>query len=95
MKKYHVMSLWTSVCLGSCAHRTPGTPCQRLEGLGSRLAVPRPYILILLKYGLVREISMETTRVGVSMEMPSFTMTSFQSAQGQVSSLVGVLEWRH
>ena len=43
--------------------------------------VPRPYILILLEYG---EISMETVIVGVSMEMPSFTMTSFQSARGQV-----------
>ena len=30
------------------------------------------------------EISMETTIVGVSMEMPSFTLTSFQSALGQV-----------
>ena len=31
----------------------------------------------------------------VSMKMPSFTMTSFQIARGQVSSLVEVLEWRH
>ena len=46
--------------------------------------VPRPYILILLEYGLDSEISMETVIVGVSMEMPSFTMTSFQSARGQV-----------
>ena len=55
--------------------------------------VPRPYILILLEYGLVCKISMEPMIVGVSMGMPSFTMTSFQSARGQVdqSSLVEVL----
>ena len=35
--------------------------------------VPRLYIL--LRVGLVRETSMETTIVGISMEMPSFTMT--------------------
>ena len=32
----------------------------------------------------VREISMEPIIVGVSMEMPLFTMTSFHSARGQV-----------
>ena len=31
-------------------------------------------------------------QLGVSMEMPPFTMTSFQSAYGPSSSLVRVLE---
>ena len=81
------------------SHMKAGLPMQfAVDSLGLRKGytslVPRPYILILLEWGLVREISMETIRVGISMEMPSFTMTSFQSARGQASSLE-VLEWRH
>ena len=53
---------------------------------------PGPTFLIFLELGLVCEISMEPIIVGISMEMPSFTMTSFWSAHGQASSLVGILE---
>ena len=43
--------------------------------------IPRP---LHFNFGPGFEISLQTTRVGVSMEMPSFTMTSFQIARGQV-----------
>ena len=45
---------------------------------------PRPSFYFWFREGLVRENTSFWTSVGVSMEMPPFTMTSFQSAYGQV-----------
>ena len=41
---------------------------------------------MLFVEGLVSHVTSLLTNVGVSMELPPFTMTSFQSAHGQVSS---------
>ena len=46
--------------------------------------VPRPSFIERAWCAKIRHVTLLWTSVGVSMETPPFTMTSFQSAYGQV-----------
>ena len=55
--------------------------------LYSIVSAPGPLFILGFErawYVKIRHLTSFSTSVGVSMEMPSFTMTSFQSAYGQV-----------
>ena len=59
---YRFYATWSSRTRPSTKVRGPGVEARKLVALST-------YMLILLEWGLVCEISMETTIVGVSMEM--------------------------
>ena len=56
-------------------------------GMVSLASAPGPLFILGFErawYAKIRHLTSFSTSVGVSMETPSFTMTSFQSAYGQV-----------
>ena len=69
--------------LMKCMHRN-----ELYRGRGPSLG-PRPSFIFGFErawYAKIRHLTSFWTSVGVSMETPPFTMTSFQSAYGQVAA---------
>ena len=84
--------LGNTVLAGCNIERWPGNTvlagCKIEMWPGNSLG-PRPSFIFGFErawYAKIRHVTSFSTSVGVSMETPPFTMTSFQSAYGQVAA---------